>query len=129
MIVALPDGYDTKVSANGGLLSGVQIQRIGLARAMYGDPVVLILDEPNSNLDNDGSQALNRAISTFRKEGKSVLIMAHRPAAIEQCDILLMLEEVRVLSFGPKEEVLRHMVQNNSEITKQAGKGEGGGTL
>jgi ATP-binding cassette subfamily C protein len=129
MIVALPDGYDTKVSANGGRLSGGQIQRIGLARAMYGDPVVLILDEPNSNLDNDGSQALNRAISTFRKEGKSVLIMAHRPAAIEQCDILLMLEEGRVLSFGPKEEVLRRMVQNHSEITKQAGKGEGGGTL
>jgi ATP-binding cassette subfamily C protein len=129
MIVALPDGYDTKVSANGGRLSGGQIQRIGLARAMYGDPVILILDEPNSNLDNDGSQALNRAISTFRKEGKSVLIMAHRPAAIEQCDILLMLEEGRVLSFGPKEEVLRRMVQNHSEITKQAGKGEGGGTL
>ena len=129
MIVALPDGYDTKVSANGGRLSGGQIQRIGLARAMYGDPVVLILDEPNSNLDNDGSQALNRAISTFRKEGKSVLIMAHRPAAIEQCDILLMLEEGRVLSFGPKEEVLRRMVKNHSEITKQAGKGEGGGTL
>ena len=55
--------------------------------------------------------------------------MAHRPAAIEQCDILLMLEEGRVLSFGPKEEVLRRMVQNHSEITKQAGKGEGGGTL
>jgi ATP-binding cassette subfamily C protein len=89
----------------------------------------LILDEPNSNLDNDGSQARNRAISTFRKEGKSVLIMAHRPAAIEQCDILLMLEEGRVLSFGPKEEVLRRMVQNHSEITKQASKGEGGGTL
>ena len=129
MIVALPDGYDTKVSANGGRLSGGQIQRIGLARAMYGDPVILILDEPNSNLDNDGSQALNRAISTFRKEGKSVLIMAHRPAAIEQCDILLMLEEGRVLSFGPKEEVLRRMVQNHSEITKQATKGEGGGAV
>jgi ATP-binding cassette subfamily C protein len=129
MIVALPDGYDTKVSANGGRLSGGQIQRIGLARAMYGDPVILILDEPNSNLDNDGSQALNRAISTFRKEGKSVLIMAHRPAAIEQCDILLMLEEGRVLNFGPKEEVLRRMVQNHSEITKQAAKGEGGGAL
>ena len=129
MIVALPDGYDTKVSANGGRLSGGQIQRIGLARAMYGDPVILILDEPNSNLDNDGSQALNRAISTFRKEGKSVLIMAHRPAAIEQCDILLMLEEGRVLSFGPKEEVLRRMVQNHSEITKQATKGESGGAV
>ncbi|MCV2893091.1 type I secretion system permease/ATPase [Lentibacter sp. XHP0401] len=123
MIVKLPDGYDTKVSTNGGRLSGGQIQRIGLARAMYGDPVLLILDEPNSNLDNDGSQALNRAIAAFRTEGKSVLIMAHRPAAIEECDMLLMLEDGRALAYGPKEEVLRRMVQNHAEIGKNAGKG------
>jgi len=119
MIVELPEGYDTKVSANGGRLSGGQIQRIGLARAMYGDPVLLILDEPNSNLDNDGSQALNRAIETFCREGKSVLIMAHRPAAIEKCDMLLMLEDGRVVAYGPKEDVLRRMVQNHSEIVKK----------
>ena len=119
MIVELPEGYDTKVSANGGRLSGGQIQRIGLARAMYGDPVLLILDEPNSNLDNDGSQALNRAIEKFCREGKSVLIMAHRPAAIEKCDMLLMLEDGRVVAYGPKEDVLRRMVQNHSEIVKK----------
>lgn len=119
MIVQLPEGYDTRVSANGGRLSGGQIQRIGLARAMYGDPVLLILDEPNSNLDNDGSQALNRAIEAFCHQGKSVLIMAHRPAAIEKCDMLLMLEDGRVVAYGPKEEVLRRMVQNHSEIGKK----------
>ncbi len=83
MILRLPDGYDTRVSASGGRLSGGQIQRIGLARAMYGDPVVVVLDEPNSNLDNDGSVALNGAIRAMKAEGKCILIMAHRPAAIQ----------------------------------------------
>ncbi|RFP87401.1 type I secretion system permease/ATPase [Rhodobacteraceae bacterium 63075] len=116
MIVTLPEGYDTRVSANGGRLSGGQIQRIGLARAMYGDPVLLILDEPNSNLDNDGSMALNRAIKVFKSEGKSVLIMAHRPAAIQECDLLLMLEDGRAVAFGPKEEVLRRVTKNHAEL-------------
>ncbi len=117
MIMALPEGYDTEVSASGGRLSGGQIQRIGLARALYGDPVLLILDEPNSNLDNDGSQALNRTIAAFRDAGNSVLIMAHRPAAIEQCDTLMMLQEGRLLGFGPKDDILRRMVQNHPDIT------------
>ena len=117
MIVALPEGYNTQVCASGGCLSGGQIQRIGLARAMYGDPVLLILDEPNSNLDNDGSQALNRSIAAFRDAGNSVLIMAHRPAAIEQCDTLMMLQDGRVLGFGPKDDILRRMVQNHADIT------------
>ena len=72
----------------GGRLSGGQIQRIGLARALYGDPVILVLDEPNSNLDNEGSQALNEAIRQMKDGGSSVLIMAHRPAAIQECDMM-----------------------------------------
>ena len=84
MILKLPEGYDTRVTAGGGRLSGGQVQRIGLARALYGDPVMLVLDEPNSNLDNVGSQALNTAIRQMKADGKSVLIMAHRPAAIEE---------------------------------------------
>ncbi len=127
MILALPEGYDTVVCASGGRLSGGQIQRIGLARAMYGDPVLLVLDEPNSNLDHDGSQALNRAIAGVRAAGKSVLIMAHRPAAIEQCDSLLMLNEGRVLGFGPKDEILRRMVQNHADITWPTGPWASGG--
>ncbi|MBU2983018.1 type I secretion system permease/ATPase [Lentibacter algarum] len=125
MILQLPDGYDSRVSANGGRLSGGQIQRIGLARAMYGEPVLLILDEPNSNLDNDGGLALNRAIKGFKDRGGAVLIMAHRPAAIEECDLLLMLEDGRMLAFGPKDEVLRKVTQNHAQLAaKPAPKGD-----
>ena len=123
MILKLPDGYDTRVSANGGRLSGGQIQRIGLARAMYGDPVVLVLDEPNSNLDNDGSLALNAAIKAMKAEGKCVLIMAHRPAAIQERDLLLVLENGARRAFGPKADVLRDMVQNHSDITDPKSRG------
>ncbi|MGR3323625.1 MAG: type I secretion system permease/ATPase [Pseudooceanicola sp.] len=124
MIVKLPEGYDTRVTANGGRLSGGQIQRIGLARAMYDNPVILVLDEPNSNLDNEGSTALNSAIRTLKERGCSVLIMAHRPAAIQECDTLLMLDNGSRAAFGPKEEVLRKMVANHEQI--QQAKGPGG---
>jgi ATP-binding cassette subfamily C protein len=123
MIRHLPEGYDTRVSALGGRLSGGQIQRIGLARALYGDPVLLVLDEPNSNLDNDGSTALNVAIRALKARGGSVLIMAHRPAAIQECDILLVLQDGQRTAFGPRDQVLREMVKNHTEIVRQAGPG------
>ena len=120
MILKLPDGYNTRVSTAGGRLSGGQIQRIGLARAMYGDPVLLVLDEPNSNLDNDGNLALNEAIKAMKADKKSVLIMAHRPAAIQECDQLLVLDGGVRTAFGPRDEVLRAMVQNHEQIMKSA---------
>ena len=123
MILALPEGYDTRVTANGGRLSGGQMQRIGLARAMYGDPVLLVLDEPNSNLDNEGSEAVNAAIRGFKSVGKSILIMAHRPAAIKECDLLLVLDNGQVRAFGPKEKVLREVLSNHSEVAKSDGPG------
>ena len=123
MILKLPQGYDTRVSATHGRLSGGQIQRIGLARAMYGDPVLLVLDEPNSNLDNEGSAAVNKSIRSFKQEGKSVLIMAHRPAAIQECDMLLMLEGGTRTAFGPKEEVLKAVVQNHKQIARSVTQG------
>lgn len=116
MILNLPNGYDTRVSSGGGMLSGGQMQRIGLARAMYGDPVILVLDEPNSNLDNEGSQALNTAIRLTKEAGNSVLIMAHRPAAIQECDLLLVLDGGRTRAFGPRDEVLAKTVQNAGQI-------------
>ncbi|APZ53062.1 type I secretion system permease/ATPase [Salipiger abyssi] len=123
MILKLPNGYDTRVSATGGRLSGGQLQRIGLARAMYGDPVILVLDEPNSNLDNEGSEAVNQAIRRMKEQGKAVIIMAHRPAAIRECDVLLMLEHGARAAFGPKDEVLRSMVKNHEQLAQNAGPG------
>lgn len=127
MILELPDGYDTMIRSGQVRLSGGQMQRIGLARALYNDPVILVLDEPNSNLDNTGSQALNQAIRGMKASGRSVLIMAHRPAAIQECDTLLVLDGGMRMAFGPKDEVLKGMVKNHQEIAK-APKDEGGVT-
>ena len=123
MILKLPDGYDTQVATMGSRLSGGQIQRIGLARALYGDPVLLILDEPNSNLDNDGSNALNQAIRTAKARGASVLIMAHRPAAIQECDLLLVLNEGAAAALGPRDAVLRETVRNATDLVRSAAPG------
>ncbi len=125
MILRLPDGYDTRVTATGGRLSGGQIQRIGLARALYGDPVMLVLDEPNSNLDNEGSVALNRAIKTLKSEGAIVFIMAHRPAAIQECDTILVIEKGTRRAFGPKDVVMAEMVKNHGDIQRASGKSGG----
>lgn len=116
MILGLPGGYDYQVAAGGGKLSGGQRQRIGLARALYGDPAVVILDEPNSNLDAAGSDALNDAIADLKARGKAVIIMAHRPAAIQQCDLILMMEDGVRKAFGPKDEVLRQHVRNYPQV-------------
>ncbi len=120
MILKLPEGYDTQVASIGSRLSGGQVQRIGLARALYGDPVLLILDEPNSNLDNDGSNALNQAIRTAKARGASVLIMAHRPAAIQECDLLLVMNDGAAAGFGPRDAVLRETVRNATDIVRSA---------
>lgn len=127
LILALPDGYDTRVSGGGGMLSGGQMQRIGLARAMYGDPVVLVLDEPNANLDNEGSVALNIAVREMKAQGGAVLIMAHRPSAIQECEMLLVLDHGSVKAFGPRDQVLERMVANAREIRSSAAEGKSGG--
>lgn len=119
MIVHLPQGYDTRISAIGTRLSGGQIQRIGLARALYGNPLLLVLDEPNSNLDNEGSAAVNAAIRSHKASGGAVLIMAHRPAAIQECDLLLVLEKGMRRAFGPRDDVLREVLKNSADLVAQ----------
>jgi ATP-binding cassette subfamily C protein len=124
MILEQPEGYDTKIGNFGGRLSGGQRQRLGLARALYGDPILLVLDEPNSNLDSVGSNALNESIRAMKAEGKSVIIMAHRPAAIAECENLLVLENGMRKAFGPRDEVLKEQVRNVAQITDALSKGK-----
>ena len=118
VILRLPDGYDTRVGSGEVRLSGGQKQRLALARALYNDPVLLVLDEPNSALDADGSTALNAAVAACKAAGGAVVVMTHRPGAIANCDRLMVLEEGRVAAYGPRDEVLRSMVRNVEDIRR-----------
>lgn len=121
MILRLADGYDTRIEASGGLLSAGQRQRIGLARALYGSPALIVLDEPNSNLDHRGEQALAHAMDTLREEGVTLLVISHRTGVLRRVDRLLVLEAGRVRLFGPRDRVLARM--SGREVEAPAGKG------
>lgn len=112
VILSLPDGYDTMVTPGMAPISGGQLQRISLARALFSDPPLVVLDEPNSNLDHDGSHALSLAIQAVKNRGGAVVIMAHRPSVIQHCDQLMVLERGRITDFGPREEILRKTVRS-----------------
>ncbi|HAF55231.1 MAG TPA: type I secretion system permease/ATPase [Thauera sp.] len=106
MILRFPKGYDTPMGEAGSLLSGGQRQRIGLARAIYGDPALIVLDEPNANLDDVGEAALMRAVRELRGKGRTVFLITHRPGAVAAADQLLVLRDGRVLCQGPRDSVL-----------------------
>ena len=123
LILTLPEGYDTPMHAADSTLSGGQIQRIGLARALYGGPAILVLDEPNANLDWQGSAALNEAVKKLKAEGGAAVIMTHRSVATKECDMILLLENGQRMAFGPRDEVLGGMVRNanvNRPVPQQA---------
>ncbi|WP_298106182.1 type I secretion system permease/ATPase [Bradyrhizobium sp.] len=111
MIIKMREGYDTQVGEQGAALSAGQAQRVALARALYGNPFLIVLDEPNSNLDTEGDEALTRAIRGARERGAIVVVVAHRPIGIEAVDQLLVLRDGRVQAFGPKETVLAQVLQ------------------
>lgn len=111
MIVTMRDGYDTQIGEQGHVLSAGQAQRVALARALYGEPFLIVLDEPNSNLDTEGDEALTRAVRSARERGAIVIVVAHRPIGIEGVDMLLVLKDGRMQAFGPKETVLGQVLQ------------------
>ena len=125
IILKLPDGYDTRLVPGDPRLSGGQKQRLALARAIYGDPVFLVLDEPNSALDNDGSEALNAVVTDMKAEGKAVVIMTHRPTAISACDRLLVVDGGKAVAFGPRDEVIKSMMRNADDVSRVIKRGAG----
>jgi PrtD family type I secretion system ABC transporter len=111
LILTLPDGYETPTGVGSTILSGGQVQRIGLARALFRFPRLVVLDEPNSNLDSEGDAALATAIERMRQANSIVIVMAHRPSAIAAVNKLLMLVNGAVMEFGAKDDVLRKVTR------------------
>jgi ATP-binding cassette, subfamily C, bacterial exporter for protease/lipase len=106
MILRLPKGYDTPIGEAGNLLSGGQRQRIGLARAVYGEPAVLVLDEPNANLDDAGEAALMQTVLQLKAKGKTVFLITHRASALAVADRMLVLHDGQIKAYGPRDAVL-----------------------
>jgi ATP-binding cassette subfamily C protein PrsD len=111
LIVRLPHGYETRIGEGGMALSGGQRQRLALARVLYGEPFLIVLDEPNSNLDGEGEQALTQAIASVRARGGIAVVIAHRPSALAMVDQVLVMANGEAKAFGPRDEVLRRAVR------------------
>lgn len=120
MILRFPKGYDTPMGEAGGLLSGGQRQRVGLARALYGNPAVIVLDEPNANLDDAGEAALMQAVREFKAKGRTIFLITHRPGAIAVADQLVVLQDGRVQAQGPRDAVLAQLQAHRQQPAQAA---------
>jgi len=118
MILSFPQGYDTIIGASGYALSGGQRQRVGLAQALYGDPALLVLDEPDNGLDREGEAALTKAIADLRESGTTIIVIAHRPALIQSLDKLLVLVDGQVQRFGATGEVLAQIMPSSVHVMR-----------
>lgn len=114
IILRLPDGYSTRIGQGGMSLSAGQRQRIGLARAVFGDPFLIVLDEPNANLDADGENALSRAIAIMRQKQSIVIVISHRPSALNALDMAMVLYEGKSIAFGPRQEIFARIAGGNA---------------
>ncbi|QAA94901.1 type I secretion system permease/ATPase [Pollutimonas thiosulfatoxidans] len=114
MILRLPKGYDTRLGANGASLSGGQKQRVALARAIYGDPALVVLDEPNSNLDDSGETALVQAVNDLKRRAATVIVVTHRMNVLKAVDKLLVMRDGAMAMYGPREEVLNALRQQQA---------------
>ena len=119
LVLKMTDGYNTQISEGGAKLSAGQRQRIGLARALYGAPTLVVLDEPNSNLDAEGESALIQAMASVRERGGTVIVVAHRPSAISVLDQLMMIRDGQMVAFGPKDEVLKKVMARPVEVPRR----------
>jgi PrtD family type I secretion system ABC transporter len=120
MILRLPDGYNTDVGVHGHRLSGGQRQRIGLARALFGDPALIVLDEPNSNLDGAGEHALMKALTGLKERGRTILIVSHHPNALRTADKVLVLADGAVAGFGDRDEIFKKIMVPQPQRVVQA---------
>jgi ATP-binding cassette subfamily C exporter for protease/lipase len=121
-IMSLPQGYDSPVGSDGAMLSGGQRQRVGLARAIYGDPVFVVLDEPNSSLDEAGDAALASAIQGLKSRGTTFVVMTHRTSVLAVADKMLLLRDGQLQAFGPRDEVIA-AINKASAQAQQAAQG------
>ncbi|MBJ3777390.1 type I secretion system permease/ATPase [Acuticoccus mangrovi] len=116
LVLSLPEGYNTVLGESGATLSGGQRQRIGLARALYGDPFLVVLDEPSSNLDSEGEAALTAAVDAVKARGGIAVIVAHRPSTVRSVDKLLMMGDGRMLDYGPRDEILAKVTRRRTDV-------------
>ena len=120
LILELPQGYNTMIGGTGGVLSGGQRQRIGLARAVYGNPCLIVLDEPNSNLDDQGEKELVEALERIKQQGSTIIVISHRTMVLQSMDKMLVLKEGATLNYGPRSQVLAALMKPAAKLPHSA---------